>query len=125
MSENRETAAKVKSIHVKLSHLLELGSGWDGEEGEAPNETALTWASLVIEAAERNGASPTSIVPCPDDGVSILFSRGEKQAAIECFNTGDLSAGFSGHGIETTAWDIENDEHEVEKAVQRISDFLG
>jgi hypothetical protein len=70
-------------IAHRLERLLELGSGWDGEDAERLDPDALVTAARVIAQAISAGLPEPELFPVPDGGVQIEWAAGPVELELE------------------------------------------
>jgi hypothetical protein len=107
-----------------LIPLYEIEEGWNGNGSAAPNAWALYWTNEVLLKASDRGLQYTAIMPCADDGVTLIFSRSGKKAIIECFNCGEIAVAISSGLNQTEAWGVPAETQNLESTLEWISDFL-
>src|SRR5579872_6148007 len=91
-----------------------------------PSESALERAWELICRLNAERILPSAIVPSPEGGVGICFSRNGKYADLECFNTGTLLGAVSDRQGDRDVFTVKiPDEIEVSCAITRIGKFLG
>lgn len=67
-----------------------LAPGWDGENAQPPNAPARFQAVQALSTLHNLAFAPDAIAPSVEDGVSFAWSRGDRYANIEFFNTGEI-----------------------------------
>lgn len=82
------------TLQSQLAELADLRDDWNGYGAEAPNESALSAAGGVLNILNELDLLPSRIVASADGGVSLVFLIPGGYVDIECFNEGDILAGF-------------------------------
>jgi hypothetical protein len=98
----------------------------EGEYVPPPNEQSINTAWQLFCRLNIRQILPTRIMPSPEGGVALCFSRRSgRYADLECFNNGKtMGATSDGRGnVEVFKVDLHN-EQEVEHVIFRIGQFL-
>jgi len=106
-----------------LAPLPRLAPGWDSYAAEPPNEVSVDRARAILEVLDELGLPPTCIVPSAEGGVSVCFVADSRYADLECFNTGEILAGFSGAG-EPSVWEVAPNKEGIGLALEEIRGHL-
>lgn len=89
-----ESSALVR-LQSQLAELADLEDDWNGYGAKAPNQRALTAAAEALDILnDLDIRLPSRIVASADGGVSLVFLVPGGYVDIECFNEGDILAGF-------------------------------
>jgi hypothetical protein len=108
---------------AKLQTVADRKSLWpDGAEG--PTSLAIALGATVLDQLQRDELLPTRIVASADGGIAICFIDGDKYADVECSNNGEILGVISNRRDRPIAWEIEQSQGGVARAVVRIRDFL-
>jgi hypothetical protein len=108
----------------QLAALGGLGDNWDSYGAPAPNATAMAHAEDVLEVLWELDLEPTSVGPCADGGVAIAFTRGNRAALLECFNSGEITSGTSNGPGTTRVHDVMPDKQDLRSSLEEIRDYL-
>jgi hypothetical protein len=93
---------------VALRPLQVVSKNWDSYGAEAPNDTALSAAEAVLEAAHDILLHPSRLLPTAEGGVGIVFIAGAKEGHIECLNDGEITVSTVDRASGAIhAWSIE------------------
>lgn len=82
------------TLQSQLAGLADLGDDWNGYGAAAPNKNALSLADRMLTVLNELDLLPSRIVASADGGVSLVFLIPGGYVDIECFNEGDILAGF-------------------------------
>src|SRR5262249_51747182 len=102
----------------RITSLSKLEDNWNSYGAAAPNRTALFWARGVLRMLYEANFVLRAVKASPDEGVGIIFLANDKQASIECLNTGDVFLIHSLSG-ELQVRPLESREH-VEQAIGEL-----
>lgn len=91
----------------------------------APNEQSMDSAWRLFCRLSLRQLRPTRIMPSPEGGVALCFSRRTgRYADFECFNSGQTMIAMSnGYDVEVFGVDLGNDEG-VDRVIFQIREFL-
>jgi hypothetical protein len=97
----------------------------EGEYVPAPNEQSIDSAWRLFCRLNLRQLKPTRIMPSPEGGVALCFSRRTgRYADFECFNSGKTMIAMSnGYDVEVFGIDLGNDEG-VDRVIFQIGEFL-
>lgn len=95
---------------------------WNSYGAVAPNSDAIDNAAHALFILAGFGLTPSHVSPSSEGGVTLSFTKHDKFAAIEFYNTGEGAAVISKPDFETQAWDFEpspSDYPELARHIQR------
>lgn len=108
--------------HSKLRTLAALPYDWDGQGASPPNTISHGGARRVLELLHEMSFQPQRILPSVEEGICISFSRGNRYADIECFNSGDIAALVSDGTGNPQAWPVVPDQ--LRESLERLRDYV-
>jgi hypothetical protein len=111
---------KFDGFYRDLERLAKLEMGWDSYDAEPPNTVSLYWAKQILEILFDMNFCPMKIVPSAENGVGIVFRKGDRYADVECFNTGEIVAVTNTRSTESEAWEIAPSPEALKAALERI-----
>lgn len=122
-----EETARIADLQQWLKELDErigkLAPNWDGDGADAPNGTAIATARTVIDLLFDFDMNPAKIMASVEGGVGISFYSGNRLGAIECLNSGSVTAITSDRTGNPEVWAVVG-RIEIREALERISDYL-
>lgn len=72
-----------KTITRRLTELMTLPSGWDGEDARAIDRSALLVAADILASLSGEGIPEPELFPVPNGGVQIEWSAGPVEIELE------------------------------------------
>jgi hypothetical protein len=111
-----------KDAVEKVVALSSIEDDWNSYGATAPNSDAIGNAAHALFILAGFGLTPTHVSPSSEGGVTLSFTKHDKFAAIEFYNTGEGAAVISKPDSETQAWDFEpstSDYPELARHIQR------
>ena len=111
----------------RLHSLADLPLNWNSYGAEAPNHTAIIGAENILQRAHEEGILPDTIDPSAENGVVLSFSKRDRYADIECFNSGEILAVMHdrsrGNAGKPNVWTVQ-DEDGIAAALDSIRAFV-
>jgi hypothetical protein len=108
-----------------IERLCNLDHNWDSNGASAPNEAAADHARTVVLWAGQLGVEVSAITPSAEDGIGVVFRRGNLYADIECYNDGSVLAVTSDGSGDPRVWEVGSSPAGIAEALGRIRDYLG
>jgi hypothetical protein len=108
--------------YAKLKKIANDSSLWASDD--APSQSAITWAYLVIHRFEAMGLVPSKVVASAEGGTAVCFVDGGRYADIESLNSGAILGVLSDKHSQPFVWEIEQGESGIALAADRIRRFL-
>lgn len=108
----------------RLQELVTLEDNWDDRGSPAPNKKSLQSAQMILKILKAEKYLPTMIMPSTERGLGFIFQSDTKYADIECFNDGDILAGYSDRKGDNQLWELKNNEEAITDTINRIRIFL-
>lgn len=108
----------------QLDSFAALATDWDSYDAEPPNATARALSRRVLAMLRERDVRPESLAPSREEGVTFSFSHGDKWAAIECYNTGEIAAVISEKTGDPEVWTIDDEDTAIRAAAKKIETFL-
>ncbi len=101
---------------------LEVG---ESENFSAPTEESIESAWELLCRLNIRHVLPTRILPSPEGGVALCFSRNGRYADFECFNAGNTMVAMSDKKGKVRVFAINlTNEKEVDDVILAIGQFL-
>jgi hypothetical protein len=119
----RKKIAQIE-IDAVLRELASLPTNWDSYGSESPSKRTVSIAGDIAKAFVNFGLIPDAITPSPEGGIAIYFTRNQKYADIECFNSGDVFAVRYSSSQEPTAWVVQPGAVPNDATIQTFSEYL-
>jgi len=104
--------------HEALRRINTASFDYDRHGASPPNASAIAHAEMVLEALRQVDAYPSSIRPCPDDGVSLILIRKTGRATIDCYNNGEVVIACSRQSGPTHVEEVVADDSEINRVVR-------
>jgi len=90
-----------------------------------PSEDSMETAFELFCRLTDNQVFPTRVLPSPEGGVGLCFSRNDRYADLECFNSGNTLAAISDRHGKVDVFEVDPlNEKEMDDVIFRIGQFL-
>lgn len=97
----------------------------EAAEFSPPNADSIDRAWELFCRLNMRHVIPTRILPSPEGGVALCFSRNGRYADFECFNSGSTMVAMSDRRGKVDVFEIDPiREEEVDHVIFRIGQFL-
>lgn len=116
------TAARMDAM-AALNGLRGLPAEWNEDGAAPPNELAISLATLILDELHQQGLSPSRILPCADEGVTLCLVRNGRYAEIVCSNGGEIVSLRSDRKGERFVEMLSDSD--IPHGVRRIADYVG
>jgi hypothetical protein len=117
-------SGRLLALFNRLEKMRSLGNNWDSYGAVAPNARAIFYAQEILSSLMHRDLHPDRVNPSVENGVTFSFSRGDRYADIECFNSGEVLAVTTDGVDEPDVWSVSVTKEEVSHTIERIRAFL-
>lgn len=104
----------------KIQSLSSIQKNWDSYGAPPPSQGVVRKSETILSKLISYNLIPEDILPSVEGGISFIFTSEDKYATIEVHNDGDIIVGLSNLDV----WEI-NDEKDIQKSKEKISEFFG
>lgn len=117
--------SRASELLKAIECLKSLPVGWSPHDSDPPNKVAINTSRTVVNALVDINIIPAKVVPSAEGGVGIVIERGDRYANVECFNDGDVTAGFTDFASSPTVEFVEMTKSGLQTLGSHIREFLG
>jgi hypothetical protein len=116
---NQEVAVHFEKLKAITEDVALLPDG-----AEKPSETAIAWASDMLNQLKVDQLPPTRVVASAEGGVAICFVHGDKYADVEFLNTGEILGVVSNRRDRPVVWEVDRNSAGLARASARVREFM-
>lgn len=107
-----------------LREAQELPRGWDSYSALPPNRVAYDNALCLFSELSEQDWQPTRVAPSVEEGFTVTFLHGERMAAIECYNSGEVYAVCADRTSKPQVWEVQTTPEGIRTAISRMREFV-
>lgn len=108
----------------KIDDLASLAQNWNSYGAEAPNSIAINAARGILERLIEKNFLPGKAVPSAENGVALVFTKNDRYADIECFNTGEIIAMLMDGKAVRGVFQLNFDNNEIDLTIEQLSNYI-